>query len=83
MDYIDPYSDSTRQDDETPLFIAGEILDFERQEMEDVVVEKRATRLSVDDIDEAKEEAFPSSNNMEVESEPQTQPSMPSPPSFH
>lgn len=44
--------------------------------MKDVGTTKGATRLSLDGIDEAKEESLPSSNRMEVELEPQTQPLM-------
>jgi hypothetical protein len=36
LDDIDPYSNWTRQDEQPPLFTKDEILDFEKQALEDV-----------------------------------------------
>lgn len=53
----------TRQDEETPLFIANDIVEFERQAMLNVAKAKGAITLLLSDIDEAKE-SLPSSNKM-------------------
>lgn len=66
LDEIDLYSDWTRRDEQPPLFSADEILDFERQAMEDMDHVGTSGDVGLEDIHEDVDESLP-----------QTQPSMP------